>query len=240
MSDATAIDVRDVVKEFDGGRIRALAGMSLRVEPGEFVAITGRSGCGKSTLLHLLAALDTPTSGSIRVNGRDLADVKHLNEYRRREVGLVFQLHNLLPHLTALQNVEVAMLGTGRSHREQRERATALLAEVGLADRVSNRPPQLSGGERQRVAIARALANNPAVMLADEPTGSLDTESVASVLELLRQVQAEHHTTIVMVTHDPVLAAAADRVVRMRDGRLDGELPANENASGPSALARFA
>jgi putative ABC transport system ATP-binding protein len=221
MSDAPAIEVVDLVKEFDAGRIRALAGLSLSVEPGEFVAITGRSGCGKSTLLHLLAALDTPTSGSIVVNGRDLADVKHLNEYRRREVGLVFQLHNLLPHLTALQNVEVAMLGTGRNHREQRNRAAELLAEVGLADRVDSRPPQLSGGERQRVAIARALANNPAVMLADEPTGSLDTESVASVLDLLRLVQAEHHTTILMVTHDPILAAATDRVVRMRDGRLD-------------------
>ena len=221
MSETPAIEVIDLVKEFDGGRIRALDGLSLRVESGEFVAITGRSGCGKSTLLHLLAALDVPTSGRINVNGRDLATIGHLNEYRRSEVGLVFQMHNLLPHLTAMQNVEVAMLGTGRHHRDMRERAMALLAEVGLGDRKTNRPPQLSGGERQRVAIARALANNPAVMLADEPTGSLDSESVSSVLDLMRQVQREHGTTMLMVTHDPFLAAATDRIIRMRDGRLE-------------------
>jgi ABC-type lipoprotein export system ATPase subunit len=221
MSNGPVIIVRGLVKEFDNGRVRALNGVDLTVAPGEFVAISGPSGCGKSTLMHLLAALDSPTSGSAIVNGAALSDDRHLDRYRRDQVGLVFQLHNLLPNLTALQNVEVAMMGTKSSRRDQRQRAIATLREVGLGERLTNRPPELSGGERQRVAIARALANQPKIILADEPTGSLDTESVEGVLDLLRRLRRDHGITIVMVTHDTQVAATADRVVRMRDGRVE-------------------
>jgi putative ABC transport system ATP-binding protein len=214
--------VADLVKDFDRGRIRALDGLDLHVERGEFVAVTGPSGCGKSTLVHLLAALDQPTSGSIRVHGKPLpTTARELDHYRRHQVGLVFQLHNLLPNLTALQNVMIPMMGTERGRREQRDRARALLAEVGLAERTDSRPARLSGGERQRVAIARALANDPLLLLADEPTGSLDTASAESVLGFLQTLRMERSMTILMVTHDSRAAEVADRIVRLRDGRVE-------------------
>lgn len=215
-----AIEAIDVVKTFDRGVLRPLDGASLTVAKGEWVALTGPSGCGKSTLLHLIAALDVPTSGRILVNGRDLSRIRDLDGYRRREVGLVFQLHNLLPMLSAIQNVEVAMLGTGRSPGEQRDRAMELLRAVGLEKRAKTRPPALSGGERQRLATARALANRPSILLADEPTGSLDSQASKGVLGLLGAIRAETGLTILMVTHDPAVAAAADRIIYMRDGRV--------------------
>jgi putative ABC transport system ATP-binding protein len=218
------IVVSGLVKDFDHGRIHALTGLDLEVRSGEFVAVTGPSGCGKSTLVHLLAALDQPTGGSIAVHGQSLPHgPRQLDRYRRQAVGLVFQLHNLLPNLTALQNVEIAMSGTRLSRHRQREQAMQLLDEVELAPRASSRPAQLSGGERQRVAIARALANNPPLLLADEPTGSLDSESSAGVLAFLQSLRMERNMTILMVTHDPRAAAAADRTVRLRDGRVDAE-----------------
>jgi putative ABC transport system ATP-binding protein len=232
MSEAL-IEVRGLTKHFDHGHIRALDGVDFDVAAGEFVAITGRSGSGKSTLLHLLAALDRPTSGSIVINGHDISHHGRLDQFRREQVGLVFQLHNLLPHLTAIQNVEVAMMGTPRSRKEQRVAAERLLNEVGLSHRIDARPPRMSGGERQRVAIARALANDPPVVLADEPTGNLDTESVGDVLELLRDIRSAHGSTIVMVTHDPLVADAADRRVRMVDGRL-AAITEPESATGSS------
>ncbi len=215
-----AIEAIDVVKTFDRGVLRPLDGASLTVAKGEWVALTGPSGCGKSTLLHLIAALDVPTFGRILVNGRDLSRISDLDGYRRREVGLVFQLHNLLPMLSAIQNVEVAMLGTGRSPGEQRDRAMELLRAVGLEKRAKTRPPALSGGERQRLATARALANRPSLLLADEPTGSLDSQASKGVLGLLGAIRAETGLTILMVTHDPAVAAAADRIIYMRDGRV--------------------
>jgi putative ABC transport system ATP-binding protein len=214
-----AIELVDVVKVFDRGVVRALDGVSMTVSDGEFVAVTGPSGCGKSTLLHLVASLDEPTSGTIRVHGRDLRAAGN-ERYRRNEVGLVFQLHNLLPHLTAIENIEVAMFSNGKKHREQRARARALLEAVGLGDREKANPPRLSGGERQRLAIARALANGPSVILADEPTGSLDSASVGRVLDLLRELRERRGATLLMVTHDMNVASAADRIVRMRDGRI--------------------
>jgi putative ABC transport system ATP-binding protein len=214
-----AIQTFDVVKEFDGGLVRGLDGVSIAVARGEFVAVTGPSGCGKSTLLHLIASLDTPTSGRIVVNGRDLREAGN-DRYRRSEVGLVFQLHNLLPHLTALENVEVPMFSNGEGHREQRGRARELLAAVGLSAKEKNSPPRLSGGERQRLAIARALANSPSIILADEPTGSLDSASADKVLELFREVRAQHGVTMLLVTHDTHVAGAAQRIIRMRDGRV--------------------
>jgi ABC-type lipoprotein export system ATPase subunit len=233
-----AIAARGLHKSFEGGRINALTGMDLRVEPGEFVAIVGPSGCGKSTLLHLLAALDRPDEGEILVAGHDLRTRKDLNHYRAQHVGMIFQLHNLLPTLTALENVQVPMFEEGLSPGARRQRALALLDAVGLEGRGGNRPPELSGGERQRVAIARALANEPPILLADEPTGSLDSDAGRVVLDLLERLRRERNLTIVLVTHDPTVAGRADRVVSMLDGRLapEGERPAHlgEPATAPA------
>jgi ABC-type lipoprotein export system ATPase subunit len=219
---APAVEMDNVSKNYDGGMITALTGLSLRIEQGESVAVTGPSGCGKSTMLHLIAALDLPTSGAIRVGGADLASQKDLPGYRRRHIGLVFQLHNLLPQLSAIQNVEVAMFGTGLTRRQRRDRARALLTDIGLADMQSRPPTKLSGGERQRVAIARALANEPELLLADEPTGSLDERSVDLVLDLFSRLRAERPgMTMIIVTHDIRVAGTADRIIWLRDGRVD-------------------
>lgn len=226
------IAVHGVTKLFEGGRLRALDAIDLTIATGEFVAIVGPSGCGKSTLLHLIAALDQPDDGSLVVAGHDLAKHQKLNEYRGRDVGIVFQLDNLLPTLTASENVQVPMFGHGLSGRDRHHRAEALLAEVGLAERVHLRPPEMSGGERQRVAIARALANSPAILLADEPTGRLDSASGVRILELLQGLRAERNITVVLVTHDPSVAARADRIVEMLDGRIVGE------TAGAAALPR--
>jgi ABC-type lipoprotein export system ATPase subunit len=216
-----AIVLRDLHKHFDGGLVRALDGIELTVHRGEWVAVTGPSGCGKSTLLHLVAALDVPTSGNIDVLGTELHGLRNAARFRRAQVGLVFQLHNLLPQLTARRNVEVAMFGSGRDRRQRAERARQLLADVDLAGRDDRDPTRLSGGERQRVAIARALANDPPLLLADEPTGSLDSASVDRVIELVRRLRRERpELTVLMVTHDARVAAAADRIVEMRDGRI--------------------
>ena len=220
MSDPrAAVEVRDVHKHFDNGTVHALNGIDLTVERGEYVALTGPSGCGKSTLLHLIAALDHPTSGSIRVEGQDLRDLRNAPAFRRRQVGLVFQLHNLLPQLTAQQNVEVAMFGTGKRRHERSATARELLRLVQLNGLESRVPPRLSGGERQRVAIARALANAPRLLLADEPTGSLDTASVGRVIDLIGLLRRRDPSlTIVLVTHDGRVAEAADRIVPLEDG----------------------
>ena len=224
MSGAQVV-VEHVQKSFEGGRIRALEDVSLRLEPGELVALTGPSGCGKSTLLNLIGALDRPDAGEIRVGGEEVARLRDAAGYRAETVGFVFQFHNLITTLTAVENVQVPMLGRrGRAERERRARG--LLGEVGLADRVDSYPPTLSGGERQRVAIARALANGPRVLLADEPTGALDSETSAQILDLLRRVRDEHGTTILLVTNDDAVAAQADRTLRIRDGVLDGETAA--------------
>jgi putative ABC transport system ATP-binding protein len=215
------VRVRDVHKHFDRGVVRALAGVDLDVRQGEWVAITGPSGCGKSTLLHLIAALDEPTSGTVEVFGTDLHRLRNAAAYRRGSVGLVFQLHNLLPHLSAAQNVEVAMFGARRGRAERHRRARQLLADVDLAGREDRQPTKLSGGERQRVAIARALANDPPLLLADEPTGNLDTAAVSTVIELIETLRRDRpELTVVMVTHDPIVAAHADRIVAMRDGAV--------------------
>jgi putative ABC transport system ATP-binding protein len=224
MSDGElAIDVRDVVKTFDEGRTRALDGATLQVRRGEFVSITGPSGCGKSTLLHAIAALERPDSGSIVVNGEEITKKRDLSGYRARTIGLVFQLHNLLPNLTALENVQVPMYETPTSGRERRRKAQELLTLVGLSDKTKKRPTELSGGERQRVAIARALANDPPIVLADEPTGSLDSKAGRRVLEVLQGIQRERGVTLLLVSHDPTIASAAARIVHMLDGRIDNQ-----------------
>jgi ABC-type lipoprotein export system ATPase subunit len=230
MSDSL-IEVRDVRKSFEDGRIVALRGMDVEVAEGEFVAIVGPSGCGKSTLLHLVAALDSPDAGSIRVGHHELQSHRDLSHYRSRHIGMVFQLHNLLPTLTAVENVEVPMFEIGLGRRERRERARRLLELVGLGERERNRPPELSGGERQRVAVARALANDPPILLADEPTGSLDSEVGARVLDLLERLRRERGLTLVLVTHDSEVAARADRVIRMLDGRAATAEPLTPTAA---------
>jgi ABC-type lipoprotein export system ATPase subunit len=212
-----AVGVR---KSYEEGRIVALAGVDLAVDAGEFLSVVGPSGCGKSTLLHLLAALDRPDAGTIHVAGHALADEPDLDHYRSQHVGIVFQLHNLIPSLSAAENVEVPMFETSWRRRDRAARALELLRRVGLEHRADSRPAELSGGERQRVAIARALANDPAILLADEPTGSLDSESGRLVLALIEDVRRDRGLTIVLVTHDAGVAARADRTIQMLDGRV--------------------
>jgi len=227
-----ALEVIDLVKTFDDGRTRAVDGATFRVDQGQFVAITGPSGCGKSTLLHLVAALDRPDAGRIVVMGEDITGRRDLSRYRACTVGLVFQLHNLLPSLTAVENVEVPMYETGLGMGDRRKKALRLLELVGLLDKARKRPPQLSGGERQRVAIARALCNDAPVLLADEPTGNLDSKAGLMVMEALQDLHHRHGLTIVMVTHDPRVAATADRILDMLDGRIEGE----ETPKAPGVL----
>jgi putative ABC transport system ATP-binding protein len=215
-----SVVVEHVSKSFEGGGIRALEDVSLAVDPGEFVALTGPSGCGKSTLLNLVGALDRPDAGTITVGGRRLDRLDSDSEYRAATVGFVFQFHNLITTLTALENVQIPMLGRRRDRHERVERASFLLGEVGLSARAESYPPTLSGGERQRVAIARALANEPSLLLADEPTGALDSATGAAIVELLERLRPQFGTTILLVTNDPAVADAADRTLAMRDGRI--------------------
>jgi putative ABC transport system ATP-binding protein len=211
--------VEGVSKQF--GRVVAVREASLRIESGEFVALNGPSGCGKSTLLNMIGSLQRPDAGTIRVDGEDITKLGSPAAYRRATVGFVFQLHHLLPILTAGGNVELPLIPTiGR--RERRERAVELLGEVGLAERVDHLPSQLSGGERQRVAVARALANRPRLLLADEPTGALDSKSSQRVLDLLASIRERYGMTMLVVSYDPEVGRNADRVVRMADGRVLG------------------
>jgi len=213
--------VVDGVRRVHPGAIVALDGVSLTLEPGELVALTGPSGSGKSSLLALIAGFDRPTSGTVEVDrARISGDGLDRARYHREVVGFVFQHHQLLAHLPAQANVELPLLGAGLGRAERRERAQQLLAEVGLSQRAGVLAERLSGGERQRVAVARAVANDPRLLLADEPTGALDTEAAQRVLDLLLAVRERRGTTALVVTYDPVIAARADRVLHLRDGRL--------------------
>jgi putative ABC transport system ATP-binding protein len=206
--------------------VNALRGLSLSIESGEIVAIMGPSGSGKSTLMHILGALDTPSGGTASLEGHDLQELSEneLVTLRGKKVGFVFQTFNLIQALTAQQNVELPMIFLGVKRSARAERARALLEKVGLGERVAHRPNELSGGERQRVAIARALANNPEIILADEPTGNLDSETGATILELLKRLSVEEGKTMILITHDPDAAAIAHRIVRLRDGRVVQEV----------------
>ena len=217
--------VQDLTKTYVTGeaRVAALAGVSLSVEPGDFVALMGPSGCGKSTLLHLCGAMDRPTSGTLTLNGRDLSAMgdDELTRVRREQVGFVFQFFNLLPTLTVADNIALPCLLAGVNGDEADRRATDLAARVGIAHRLSHYPQQISGGEMQRAAIARALIHKPALLVADEPTGNLDSENGANVLALIAQLNRELGVTILMATHAADVAAAATRTVRMKDGHFE-------------------
>ncbi|HEX4760229.1 MAG TPA: ABC transporter ATP-binding protein [Thermoleophilaceae bacterium] len=217
--EGAAVAVEHVSKSYDS-RIVAVRDVSLAIEPGEFVSLTGPSGCGKSTLLNLIGSLARPDAGDILVDGVSVPGLNSPAEYRRTTVGFVFQLHHLLPTISAGGNVEVPLIGAGLGRRERRERARELLAEVGLAERVDHLPSQLSGGERQRVAVARALANRPRLLLADEPTGALDSKSSLRVLELLASLRERYGMTMLVVSYDPEVGRHADRTLSMEDGRI--------------------
>ena len=204
----------------DGEKVYALNDVSFKVQAAEFVAVMGPSGSGKSTLLNLIGALDKPSAGKVIIDGHDLGSLRDLDRFRAKTVGFVFQMHNLIPTLTALENVEVPMHGQDVGERARRKRAAELLEMVGLKGRGHHLPSQLSGGQRQKVAIARALANNPAIILADEPTGNLDSVSGDEVLSVFETLHNRHGTTIMIVTHDPNVARRTHRSLMMRDGKI--------------------
>jgi putative ABC transport system ATP-binding protein len=213
-------DLRGLKKEFDGGRVQALRGVDLRINQGDFVAITGASGCGKTTLLQMLGALDVPSEGTLDYRGKSLPGLPDQAAYRAREIGIIFQSFHLLPTFTAVENVQIPMFETDRPASERSGRAIELLKLVGLGHRINHFPSKLSGGERQRVAIARSLANDPSILLADEPTGNLDSENAHNILELIIRLRRERNMTLVLVTHDLTIANRASRIIRMKDGQI--------------------
>ena len=209
-----------IAKKFEDGQVQALRGVNFRVVPGEFIAITGPSGCGKTTLLQMLGALDRPTKGTLLYRGNSVPDLRDPSRYRALEIGFIFQAFHLLPTFTALENVQIPMFENRLSASERKDRAVALLKSVGLTNRLDHFPAKLSGGERQRVAIARSLANSPSVLLADEPTGNLDSENAYLILELITRLHREQNMTLVLVTHDMGIAQRASRIIHMKDGRI--------------------
>jgi putative ABC transport system ATP-binding protein len=228
------IDARNLRRTFDDGRIDALRGVDVSIARGEFVAIQGPSGCGKSTLLQILGALDAPTVGEVRFRGVSVETLGDLSAFRARTVGFVFQSAHLLPTLSPLENVQIPMFEMPWSARERKRRALALLESVGLSERLHHRPAHLSGGERQRVAIARSLANEPELLLADEPTGNLDSVNAGRILALLRAIHADRGLTVVVVTHDAAVASQAGRVLQM----LDGQIVSDSGHQPPGAVTR--
>jgi putative ABC transport system ATP-binding protein len=222
---ACVFEASGLKKDFDDGQVLALRGVDFKIAEGEFVAIVGPSGSGKTTLLQMLGALDRPSSGTLRYRGQSLFDLPDPAAYRAHEIGFVFQSFHLLPTFTAVENVEIPMFEDHKSRAERTARAMDLLKSVGLEQRLNYFPATLSGGERQRVAIARSLANFPSVLLADEPTGNLDTESAKHVLDLLSSLHRDRHMTLILVTHDMSIARRAARALQMVDGHIvfDGD-----------------
>ncbi|AXV37766.1 MAG: ABC transporter ATP-binding protein [Methanobacteriaceae archaeon] len=223
MNNENIIEIKNLKKSYDHGKIKALNGIDLNVQKGEFVSIMGQSGSGKSTLLNMIGALDQADEGSIQVADKDLMKTKNLNEFRSKEIGFVFQMHNLIPNLTVLENVQIPMFERNLSSTEMDKRAKNLLKSVELEDRMNQTPNKLSGGERQRVAIARALVNHPSIILADEPTGSLDSKTGDVILNLIKDIHQKENVTLVMVTHEAYVANMADRTITVLDGKVQGD-----------------
>lgn len=225
------INIKGLKREFKVGSetVRALKGVDVSIQKNEYVAMMGPSGSGKSTLMNLLGCLDTPTGGNYSLNGTDVSSLKDddLAEIRNKEIGFIFQTFNLLPRLTALENVALPLVYAGYSTEERYKKAKEVLEKVGLGDRMDHRPNQLSGGQRQRVAVARALVNNPSIILADEPTGNLDSKTSLDIMQLFEEIHAMGNTLIV-VTHEEEVAAHSHRILRLRDGLVESDLP-NEN-----------
>ena len=230
------IVTRNLVKTFEEGRVIALDNVNLNIEEGEFIAIMGPSGSGKSTLLNMIGALGTPTSGEVIVDGINLSKVRSLDEVRAKKIGFVFQLHNLLPVLTARENVEIPMFGQGLSNKERVRKAEELLKMVNLEDRSDFVPTKLSGGERQRVAVARALANNPKIILADEPTGNLDSKSGDEIAHVFQTLNKDGQT-IILVTHDKEIASHANVVNHMIDGKIIDKQETERNSQKTKTLS---
>jgi putative ABC transport system ATP-binding protein len=216
----TLLEVRQARKNYEDGRIQALDGVDLTISAGEFITISGPSGSGKSTLLHLLGGLDTPSTGEVLFRGRNIGTEIDLDDYRSTHVGFIFQAFYLLPSLSAMENVQVPWLGGGATPKGREETARALLCELGLEHRLQQYPSRLSAGERQRVAIARSLANNPEILLADEPTGNLDSVNTSKIMDILKGIQERRGMTLIIVTHEDEIANSAPRHIRMRDGRI--------------------
>jgi putative ABC transport system ATP-binding protein len=214
------LEARGVTKSYDDGRIQALRGVDVQINAGEFVSISGPSGSGKSTLLQLLGGLDRPSGGEIRFKGRSLTSSFDLDQFRSQRIGFVFQAFHLLPTLRALENVQIPMFEGKLSIHQRRAKAEALLNEMGLDHRLHQYPNQLSAGERQRVAIARSLANDPEILLADEPTGNLDTENSVKIMAILESIQKRRNMALIVVTHEAEIARSAQRNIHIRDGRI--------------------
>jgi putative ABC transport system ATP-binding protein len=239
-----ALVVRDLAKVYHVGEVDvpALRGVSLSIQSGEFVALTGPSGSGKSTFMHLIGCLDRPTAGTYLLNGRDVSRLtkRELSGVRNHDIGFVFQGFNLLSRTSAIENVELPMLyGQPIAAKERRRRAAAALEEVGLGARMDHHPNQLSGGQQQRVAIARALVNDPSLLLADEPTGNLDSRTSIEVMGIFQRLNAERHITVVLVTHEPDIAEYATRIIGFRDGRVRLDQPAARRRFATEELTRF-
>lgn len=222
---ACVFEAAGLRKDYDDGQVHALRGVDLQIAEGEFVAIVGPSGSGKTTLLQMLGALDRPSEGTLKYRGESLPDLDDPAAYRAHEIGFIFQAFHLLPTFTASENVQIPMFEDHKSGAARKARSLELLNAVGLAERVNHFPAKLSGGERQRVAIARSLANSPSVLLADEPTGNLDSESANHVLDLLTSLHRDRRMTLILVTHDMTIAARASRAIQMKDGHVvfDGD-----------------
>ncbi|MBT8245970.1 MAG: ABC transporter ATP-binding protein [Winogradskyella sp.] len=225
MSD-NVIEIKNIIRDFKLGQetVHILKGIDLDIKRGEYVAIMGPSGSGKSTLMNLLGCLDTPTAGSYLLNGKDVSQMTddELADIRNTEIGFVFQTFNLLPRTTALDNVALPMIYAGQSKKAREERASEVLTDVGLADRMDHKPNQLSGGQRQRVAVGRALVNKPSIILADEPTGNLDSKTGTEIMSLFDEIHSRGNT-VIMVTHEEDIAAHAKRVIRLRDGVIESD-----------------